>query len=91
MDYLLLNDGLMQAVEISDEISGVFPGTDVYYFAIEGFQEFRQFFFSIFDYIGNFHLIERANDSTTCETLNKTEFLSGLCYDVDSFKFVVFT
>jgi len=49
--------GRAQVVENSEEISGIFPITDVYYFAIERFQEFCQLLFRAFDHVGDFHLI----------------------------------
>jgi hypothetical protein len=49
--------GTAQVVENSEEISGIFSITDVYYFAIERFQEFCQLLFSTFDHVGDFHLI----------------------------------
>ncbi len=83
--------GLAQALENSDEISGIFPVADIYYFAIESFQKFCQFPLSAFNYISDFHLIKRADYSTTCETLNQAEFLPGFGCDVNSLKFVIFT
>jgi len=83
--------GLAHAVENSGEISEIFPVADVYYFAIKIFQEFCQFLFSAFDYISDFHLIKRADYSTTCDTLNQAEFLPAFCCDVNSLKLVIFT
>lgn len=82
---------LVEAVKISDEISRVSPTADVYHLAIERFQKFCQFLFSVFDHVSDFHLIERTDYSTTCETLNKAESLPSFRYNVNSLKFVAFT